>query len=58
MVCTKCDKWVQGRRSTLTKGFVCKLCVDTMKEITEPSEEISLFDQVDFAKSFCYLGDR
>ena len=24
----------------------------------EPSEEISFFDQVDFVKSFSYLGDR
>ena len=40
--------------STLAKGFICKLCVDTK----EPGEEISFFDQVDFVKSFCYLGDR
>ena len=25
--------------------------------IVEPGEEISFFDQVDFVKSFCYLGD-
>ena len=24
----------------------------------KPGEEISFFDQVDFVKSFCYLGDR
>ena len=42
---------------TLAKGFVCKLCVDT-KGIVEPGEEITFFDQVDFVKSFCYLGDR
>ena len=24
----------------------------------EPGIEISFFDQVDFVKSFCYLGDR
>ena len=30
------------------------LCVD----IKEPGEELSFFDQVDFVKSFCYLGDR
>ena len=24
----------------------------------EPGEELSYFDQVDFMKSFCYLGDR
>ena len=44
--------------STLTKGFVCELCVDTMEGIVDPGEEISFFDQVDFVKSFCYLGDR
>ena len=26
--------------------------------IVEPGKEISFFDQVDFVKSFCYLGDR
>ena len=26
--------------------------------IVEPGEKISFFDQVDFVKSFCYLGDR
>ena len=44
--------------STLTKGFVCKLCVDTKEGITEPGKEISFFDQVDFVKSFCYLRNR
>ena len=24
----------------------------------EPGEELSSFDQVDFVKTFCYLGDR
>ena len=24
----------------------------------EQGEELSFFDQVDFVKSFCYLGDR
>ena len=64
MTCTKCDKWVHGRCakmkrviSTLAKGFVCKLCVDTKKGIVEPCEEISFFDQVDFVKNSCYLGD-
>ena len=41
--------------STLAKGFVCQLCVDTMEGIVEPGEEISFFEQVDFVKSFCYL---
>ena len=63
MICTKCGKWVHGRcakmkrvTSTLAKGFVCQLCVDTKEGIVEPSEEISFFDQVGFVKSFCYLG--
>ena len=65
MMCTKYGKWIHGKRakikrvtSTLAKGFVCEICVDTKKGIVEPGEEISFFDQVDFVKSFCYLGDR
>ena len=61
---TKCGKWVHGRcvkikrvTSTPTKSFVCELCVDTKKGIVEPGEELSIFDKVDFVKSFCYLGD-
>ena len=41
--------------STLAKGFVCKLFVDTKEGIVEPGEELSFFDLVDFVKSFCYL---
>ena len=44
--------------STLAKGFVCELCVHTKEGIVELGEELSFFDQVDFVKSFCYLGDR
>ena len=65
VMCTKCGKWVHGRcakmkrvTSTLAKGFVCELCVDTKEEIMEPGEELSFFDQVDFVKSFCYLRYR
>ena len=65
VMCTKCGKWVHGRCAkmkrvtlTLAKGFVCELYVYTKKGIVEPSEELSFFDQVDFVKSFCYLGDR
>ena len=60
--CAKCGKWVHGRctkikrvTSTLGKGFVCKLCVDTMEGIVEPDEEILFFDQADLVKSFYYL---
>ena len=65
MMCTKCNKWVHGRcakmkrvTSTLAKGFVCELCVDTKEGIIEPGEELSFFDQVDFVKSFRYLRNR
>ena len=65
MMCTQCGKWVHSRcakmkrvTSTMTKGFLCELCVDTNERIVKPSEEISFFDQVDFVKSFCDLGDR
>ena len=44
--------------STMAKGFVCELCVDTKEGIVEPDEEISFFNQVHFVKSICYLGDR
>ena len=44
--------------STLAKGFVCELCVNTKEGIVEPGEELSFFDQVDFVKIFCYFGDR
>ena len=60
---TKCSKWVHSRcmtmqrvTSTLAKGFVYKLCVDSMKGIVESSEKISFLAQVKFVKSFCYSG--
>ena len=62
VMCTRCDIWVHGRcakmkrvTSTLAKGFVCDLCVDT-KEGLWNQLKISFFDQVDFVKSFCYFG--
>ena len=48
----------KGVTSTLAKGFVCELCVYTKEGIVEPGKELSFFDQVDFVKGFCYLGDR
>ena len=33
-------------------------CVYSKEGIVEPGEELSFFDQVDFVKIFCYLGDR
>ena len=44
--------------STLAKAFVCKICVDTMKGILEPGEEILFFKMVEFVKSFSFLEDR
>ena len=65
MMFTKCGKWVHGRcakmkrvTSTQAKGFVYELCVYTMEGIVDTGEEISFFDQVDYVKSFCYMGDR
>ena len=65
VLCTKCGKWVYGGcakmkniSSTLAIGFVCKQCVETIQEIWEPAKELSFDDQVEFVKSFCYLGDR
>ena len=62
VMCTKCGKWVHGRRakmkkvtSTRAKGFVCRLCVDTKEGIVESGEEI-FFDLVDFVKSFFIWG--
>ena len=60
VMCTKCGKCAKTKRvtSTLAKGFVCELSVYTKEGIVEPGEELSFFDQVDFVKSFGYLGDR
>ena len=65
MMCTNCGKWVHSRcaemkrvTSSLAKGFVCELWVDTMEGIVEPGEEESFFDHVDFVKRVCYLGDK
>ena len=57
--CTKCGKWVHGRRVKIKgrlqsgKRFVSELCVDTMEGIVRPGEEISFFHQIDFVKNFC-----
>ena len=56
---TKCGKWVHGRCekikraiSTLEKGFVCELCVDTMEGIVEPSEELSFLTRLILLRAF------
>ena len=65
VMCTKCGKWVLSGcakikkvTSTMEKGFVCELCVNTTKGIVKPSEEILLFDQVEFVKSFLLFGGQ
>ena len=44
--------------SSLAKSFVCELCVHTKEGVVEPGEELSFFNQIEFVKSFWYLGDR
>ena len=46
------------KKVTLSLAKVCELRVDTKEGIVELVEKISFFDQIDFGKSFCYLGDR
>ena len=65
VMCTKCGKWVRGRCAkmkrvtlSLAKDFVCKEYFETIERIVEPDEELSFFDQVEFAKSFLLFGDR
>ena len=42
--------------STLAKGCVCELCVDTKEGIVERCEELSFFDQADLVKAFAIWG--
>ena len=44
--------------STQAKGFICERCVETMKGIIKPAEELTFYDQMELVKSFSYLGDR
>ena len=43
--------------SNLT-SFCFEGCVETTKEIVEPDDKLSFYDQVEFVKSFCCSGDR
>ena len=43
-------KWTGGAKNS--QATDSKLCVDTKEGIVEPGEEISLFDQINFVKSF------
>ena len=59
VMCTKCCKWVHGRcakmkrvTSTLAKGFVCELYVDTKEEMVEPGEELSFLTRLTLRKAF------
>ena len=65
VICSKCGKWVHGICikmkkviSTLANNFVCERCIEAMKGIVEPNEELSSYKQIDFVKSLCYLKDR
>ena len=56
---TKCDKWLHGRYAkikrvtlTLAKGFICERCVEAMKGIVKPAEELTFYDQVETVKIF------
>ena len=42
--------------STLANDFVCEQYVETKKGFVEPGKEMSFFDEVEFVKTFCYLG--
>ena len=43
---------------TLAKDFVCERCVESMKGIVKPAEELTFYDQVELVKSLTYLGNR
>ena len=42
--------------STLAKGFICKICVEAMKETVEPAEELTFCDQVKLMKVLVSWG--
>ena len=43
---------------TLAKRRVGERCVEAMKEVVEPKKELSVYDQVELAKSICHLDAR
>ena len=51
----RCSK-MKRVNSTLAKGFICDRCVESMKKIVEPAEELKFYDQLELVKSFCYMG--
>ena len=52
IVCTKCDKWVHCRCAKIksgfdsSKSFNCKRCVEAIKSIVGPAEELTFYDHV------------
>ena len=62
VMCSKCGKWVHGKsaktKSNLnsSKRFYCERCVEAIKRIVEPSEELTFYDQVELVQSFRYLA--
>ena len=42
----------------LAKDCVCEQCDEAIRRIVKPDKKLSLYDQVEFVKNFCYLGDR
>ena len=62
VMCTKCIKWVHARcakmkreTATLAKDFVCEQCTEIIKE---PDRKKPFCYQIEFVKSFCYLGGK
>ena len=63
VLCTKCDNWIHGRcakikRATarLAMHFVCSKCKGIMEGAVDSIEK--LFNEMEIAHGFCYLGDR
>ena len=54
VLCIKYDKWVRDGcakikrvTQTLAKGLICERCLEAMKEIVKPAEELTFYDQVE-----------
>ena len=53
----RCAK-IKRQTSTLAKGYFYEKCVEPIKGIVAPAEELTYYDQIELMKSFCYLGER
>ena len=42
----------------MAEGLVCEGCVEAIKTIVKPDNELSFYDQMELVKSFCNLEDR